>query len=158
MTKAEILDGLYMLRFFNDRAGRLLWFDKTTELQDKDIKRAEKIFSEAIEFIENDKIKAILDEWKNTEHPELTKVEYFDKIIDFMNGIKGEDNGECNKNSRVHSINFIMRSNSNINCIKFCLSMGRIFILLFTIIICCHSFWHICSTDECGIGKEQGRW
>ena len=91
MTKAEILDGLYMLRFFNDRAGRLLWFDKETEIQDKDIKRAEKIFSEAIEFIENDKIKAILYEWKNTEHPELTKVEYFDKIIDFMNGINGED-------------------------------------------------------------------
>ena len=43
MTRAELLDGLYMLRFFNDRAGRLLWFYKTTEIQDKDIKRAEEV-------------------------------------------------------------------------------------------------------------------
>lgn len=91
MTKAEILDGLYMLRFFNDRAGRMLWVDKPTEIQDKDIKRAEKIFTEAIEFIEKDKIKAILDEWKSTKYPELAKVEYFDRIIDYMNGsIKNE--------------------------------------------------------------------
>jgi hypothetical protein len=96
MTKAEILDGLYMLRFFNDRAGRLLWFDKTMELQDKDIKKAEKIFTEAISYIENDKLKAILDEWKNTEHPELSKAEYFDKIIDYMNERKN-DKGTSDK-------------------------------------------------------------
>lgn len=30
----------------------------------------------------------ILDEWKGTEHPELTKTEYFDKIIDIVNAAK----------------------------------------------------------------------
>ncbi len=27
----------------------------------------------------------ILDEWKGTEHPELTKAEYFDKIVEVAN-------------------------------------------------------------------------
>lgn len=31
----------------------------------------------------------ILDEWKGTEHPELTKTEYFDKIVEVANSEKG---------------------------------------------------------------------
>lgn len=31
------------------------------------------------------RIRAILKEWSGSRHPELTKVEYFDKIVELMN-------------------------------------------------------------------------
>lgn len=42
----------------------------------------------AINFLEDDlkmTVLEILDEWKKTEHPELTKIEYFDKIVEVAN-------------------------------------------------------------------------
>ena len=39
----EIIDGLEMLEFFNQRAGRELWMDKPKDIQEKDIKRAQEI-------------------------------------------------------------------------------------------------------------------
>lgn len=48
MNKEEIIDGLEMLKFFNQRAGRELWNDKSKEVQDKDIAKAEEILQSAI--------------------------------------------------------------------------------------------------------------
>ena len=56
MNKQEIIDGLEMLLFFNQRAGRELWNDKLKEIQDKDIAKAEEILQNAIKELkgEND--------------------------------------------------------------------------------------------------------
>ena len=48
MSREEIIDGLEMLKFFNQRAGRELWNDKSKEVQDKDIAKAEEILQSAI--------------------------------------------------------------------------------------------------------------
>lgn len=47
----KTIDGLEMLLFFNQRAGRELWGDKPKEMQDKDIENAEKIYSDALEIL-----------------------------------------------------------------------------------------------------------
>ena len=39
----EIIDGLEMLEFFNQRAGRELWMDKPKDIQEADMKRAQEI-------------------------------------------------------------------------------------------------------------------
>lgn len=51
MTRDELLDKLNMLRFFNERAGRELWQDKPTTVQNKDIENADKALGEAIEML-----------------------------------------------------------------------------------------------------------
>ena len=48
MSREDIIDGLEMLKFFNQRAGRELWNDKQKEVQDKDIAKAEEILQSAI--------------------------------------------------------------------------------------------------------------
>ena len=48
MTNEEIIDGLEMLLFFNQRAGRELWGDKSKDIQDKDIENADNILKHAI--------------------------------------------------------------------------------------------------------------
>lgn len=48
MTRAELIDKLEMLRFFNQRAGRQLWADKDKTTQDVDIQNADKYLTEAI--------------------------------------------------------------------------------------------------------------
>lgn len=51
MTREErsnLIDKLKQLRFFNQRAGRELWSDKSHEIQDKDIKNADEILDMAI--------------------------------------------------------------------------------------------------------------
>lgn len=48
MKREEIIDGLEMLKFFNQRAGRELWNDKPKEVQDKDIAKAKEILQSAI--------------------------------------------------------------------------------------------------------------
>lgn len=55
MTRTDVLDGLRMLRFFNQRAGRELWFDKTEPAQEEDIEHTEKVLTAAIKLIEKDK-------------------------------------------------------------------------------------------------------
>lgn len=50
-TKENIIDGLEMLCFFNQRAGRELWFDKPKDVQEKDIENAERILQSAINEI-----------------------------------------------------------------------------------------------------------
>ena len=44
----KLIDGLEMLRFFNQRAGRELWQTKPREIQNTDIKDADEILSKAI--------------------------------------------------------------------------------------------------------------
>lgn len=44
MKAKELLDKVEMLQFFNQRAGRELWGDKPTEVQNIDIKNADKVF------------------------------------------------------------------------------------------------------------------
>lgn len=55
MNREEIIDGLEMLKFFNQRAGRELWNDKPKEVQDKDIAKAEEILQSAISELKGDK-------------------------------------------------------------------------------------------------------
>ena len=51
MNKEEIIDGLEMLKFFNQRAGRELWNEKKKEVQDQDIEKADQILSKTIDLI-----------------------------------------------------------------------------------------------------------
>ena len=39
----KIIDGIEMIQFFNQRAGRELWMDKPKDIQEKDMKRAQEI-------------------------------------------------------------------------------------------------------------------
>lgn len=48
----KLIDGLAMLRFFNQRAGRELWQNKPKEIQDYDISTADEILSKAIQKLE----------------------------------------------------------------------------------------------------------
>lgn len=48
----KLIDGLAMLRFFNQRAGRELWQNKPTEVQNHDIFTADEILSKAIQKLE----------------------------------------------------------------------------------------------------------
>lgn len=48
----NLIDGLAMLRFFNQRAGRELWQNKPTEVQNHDIFTADEILSKAIQKLE----------------------------------------------------------------------------------------------------------
>lgn len=52
MSEEEIIiDHLEGMLFFNQRAGRELWFDKPKGLQERDIARAERYLQEAIDYI-----------------------------------------------------------------------------------------------------------
>lgn len=52
MSEEEtIIDHLERILFFNQRAGRELWFDKSKEVQDRDIVNAERHLQEAIDYI-----------------------------------------------------------------------------------------------------------
>jgi Zn finger protein HypA/HybF involved in hydrogenase expression len=48
LDREKIIDGLEMLQFFNQRAGRELWADKPHDIQEMDISNADAIFSDAI--------------------------------------------------------------------------------------------------------------
>ena len=48
----KLIDGLAMLRFFNQRAGREVWQNKPKEVQDYDISTADEILSKAIQKLE----------------------------------------------------------------------------------------------------------
>lgn len=48
----ELIDGLQMLEFFNQRAGRELWADKPHDVQERDIESAQNILLSAIGTIE----------------------------------------------------------------------------------------------------------
>lgn len=43
----KIIDGIEMIEFFNQRAGRELWMDKPKEIQDADIQKENKILNAA---------------------------------------------------------------------------------------------------------------
>ena len=47
----KVIDYLEQIRFFNQRAGRELWNDKPTDIQNKDIENTDKKLSEAIQTI-----------------------------------------------------------------------------------------------------------
>lgn len=48
----ELIDGLKMLEFFNQRAGRELWAKKPEDVQNTDISNAEQILTNAVDAIE----------------------------------------------------------------------------------------------------------
>lgn len=47
----KVIDGLEMLRFFNQRAGRELWTDKPHDVQEQDISNADMIYASAIALL-----------------------------------------------------------------------------------------------------------
>lgn len=49
--KEKVIDGLEMLRFFNQRAGRELWADKPHGIQETDIANADAIFADALALL-----------------------------------------------------------------------------------------------------------
>ena len=51
MDRENVIDGLEMLRFFNQRAGRELWADKPHDIQETDIANADAIFADAIALL-----------------------------------------------------------------------------------------------------------
>ena len=63
----EIMDGLERLRFFNQRAGRELWADKPKEVQEQDIANADKVYSDALELLKEQR-KTGYWEWKTFDY------------------------------------------------------------------------------------------
>lgn len=51
MDVEKVIEALEQLKFFNQRAGRELWNDKSTDIQNKDIDNAEKKIDDAIQTI-----------------------------------------------------------------------------------------------------------
>ena len=51
MDREKVIDGLEMLRFFNQRAGRELWADKPHDIQETDIANADTIFADALALL-----------------------------------------------------------------------------------------------------------
>ena len=51
MNMEKVVDGLEMLRFFNQRAGRELWADKPHDVQEQDISNADVIYASAIAML-----------------------------------------------------------------------------------------------------------
>ena len=51
IDREKVIDGLEMLRFFNQRAGRELWADKPHDIQEMDIANADAIFAHAITLL-----------------------------------------------------------------------------------------------------------
>ena len=82
MNKAEIIEGLSMLSFFNQRAGRELWNDKPKNVQDEDIARAEEILQNAITELMGHKTAIILAEFV------LQKSHIFTKAMAIMGLLK----------------------------------------------------------------------
>lgn len=57
MTDREkVIDGLEMLRFFNQRAGRELWADKPYGVQETDIANADAIYANAIALLKEQEV------------------------------------------------------------------------------------------------------
>ena len=55
IDREKVIDGLEMLRFFNQRAGRELWADKPHDIQEMDIANADAIFAHAITLLKEQK-------------------------------------------------------------------------------------------------------
>ena len=53
----KVIDGLERLQFFNQRAGRELWADKPTEVQEQDIANADAIYTDAIALLKKQQAK-----------------------------------------------------------------------------------------------------
>ena len=51
MDREKVIDGLEMLRFFNQRAGRELWADKPHDVQETDIANADAIYAHALSLL-----------------------------------------------------------------------------------------------------------
>jgi hypothetical protein len=51
INREKVIDGLEMLRFFNQRAGRELWADKPHDIQETDIANADAIYAYAITIL-----------------------------------------------------------------------------------------------------------
>ena len=49
--REKVIDGLEMLRFFNQRAGRELWADKPYGVQETDIANADAIYANALALL-----------------------------------------------------------------------------------------------------------
>lgn len=49
--REKVIDGLEMLRFFNQRAGRELWAGKPHDVQEQDISNADMIYESAIAML-----------------------------------------------------------------------------------------------------------
>lgn len=67
MTDQELLDKLQMMSFFCNRAGKELWFDKPTNVQDADIELENKILNECIKRLQRDKESTYLYAVRNTK-------------------------------------------------------------------------------------------
>ena len=55
MNMEKVIDGLEMLRFFNQRAGRELWADKPHDVQEQDISNADVIYASDIAMLKEQK-------------------------------------------------------------------------------------------------------
>ena len=65
-NREKIIDGLEMLRFFNQRAGRELWAYKPHNIQEQDILNADIIYASAIDMLKQQEPRA----------PHYTRLQY----------------------------------------------------------------------------------
>jgi len=59
IDRKKVIDGLEMLRFFNQRAGRELWTDKPHDVQEQDISNADVIYVSAISLLKEQESKPV---------------------------------------------------------------------------------------------------
>ena len=72
--REKVIDGLEMLRFFNQRAGRELWADKPHDVQEQDISNADVIYESAIAMLKEQE--AVKPKSK-TRHGSTTMVQHW---------------------------------------------------------------------------------
>lgn len=60
INREKTIDGLEMLQFFNQRAGRELWADKPHNIQEMDIANADAIFADAIALLREQETTPVL--------------------------------------------------------------------------------------------------
>ncbi len=87
----KVIDGLEMLRFFNQRAGRELWADKPHDIQETDIVNADTIYTDALALLKEQESKkpifkrfefhyASYDEYENRTYCPKCKIQLIQQV------------------------------------------------------------------------------
>lgn len=119
MNKAEIIEGLSMLSFFNQRAGRELWNDKPKDVQDEDIAKAEEILQNAITELMGHKTHElkILPKWYEDVIYKRKKFELRKADRDYQVGdrliLREFENGDYTGRVCIAEITYIYKGDGN---------------------------------------------
>lgn len=110
MPKREkVIDGIERLRFFNQRAGRELWGDKPTEIQNQDIADADSILADALVLLKEQEPRVMMLEDIHRDHDRVLWIEgraYKSLIIGQYRGQADRHNSRNGKWERFVTMSF----------------------------------------------------